>query len=466
MRLAVPVALLGLLIPGLAGADAPLTADQKLVRDIFEELIEIDTSSTGSTSKAAVAMAKRLKTAGFAPADVQVLGPVPKKGNLVARLRGSGKRKPLLLLAHLDVVDARRDDWSLDPFTFTEKDGYYYGRGTTDDKGMAAIFVATLIRLKKEGYVPDRDLIVALTADEEGGDHNGVSWLLKDHRDLLDAEYCINEGGGGEMKAGRYVANSVQASEKVYQSFVLETRNKGGHSSMPVKDNAIVRLAAAVTRIGAFDFPVSMSEITRGYFAKMSAVETGQLAKDMKAILKDKPDPAAVKRLSGNPLYNAKMRTTCVPTRLEGGHADNALPQSAKSIVNCRLLPGHASSDVLAALQKVVADPQVSVKPKAEAPSGPASPLLPDVMQAIERLTQAMWPGVPVVPTMSTGATDGLYLRRAGIPTYGVDGIFLDIDDVRAHGRDERVGVKQFFDGYEFLYRLTRELSGGATTKI
>jgi len=465
MRAVVLATGLGLLLAPLPSPAETLPGHQQQIRQIFEELIEIDTSSTGSTTKAATAMARRLKEAGFPTADIQVVGPVPKKQNLVVRYRGAGKKKPLLLLAHLDVVDARREDWSLDPFKFTEKDGYFYGRGTTDDKAMAAIWVATFLRLKKERYVPDRDLIVALTADEEGGDHNGVAWILKNRRELLDADLCLNEGGAGEIKDGKYLVNEVQAAEKVYQTFVLEVKNKGGHSSLPVKDNAIVRLAAGLVKIGSFDFPVSMSEITRVYFDRMSAVVSGPVAKDMKAVAKGRPDPRTVKRLSDFPIYNALLRTTCVPTRLEGGHADNALPQTARAVVNCRLLPGHAPKDVQATLAKVVADPQISIKANQDSTSGPASPLRPDLLQAVERVTRAMWPGVAVVPIMGTGATDGLYLRRAGIDTYGVSGLFEDMDDVRAHGRDERIGVKQFFDGNEFLYRLVKDLSGAPAAR-
>jgi len=436
---------------------------RRLARDVFKELIEINTTdSVGSTTRAAEAMAARLKAAGFPEGDVQVLGPNERKGNLVARLRGTGARRPLLLLAHLDVVEARKEDWSVDPFTFLEKDGYYYGRGTTDDKAMAAIWIASLIRFKQEGFKPDRDIIVALTADEEGGDFNGVQWLVANHRELIDAEYALNEGGGGSIKDGKYVNNRVQASEKVYQDFTLEAKNAGGHSSLPVKDNAIYHLAAGLARLAEFDFPVKLNEVTRGFFERMAPTQPGPAGEAMKAVLKSPRPPGAVETLARLPYLNAMMRTTCVATMLQGGHAPNALPQTAKANVNCRMLPGELPEEVRKTLVGVVADEAITVTPVAPAKPSSPSPLKPEVMGPIERVTQQMWPGVPVVPVMGTGATDGLYLRRAGIPTYGVDGIFEDVDDTRAHGKDERIGVKQFYDGQEFLYRLVKALTAGS----
>jgi len=448
-----------LLVPRLAGAQ---TSDaDRLARDIFRELIEINTTdSVGDTTKAAEAMATRLKAAGFPDADVRVLGPAPRKGNLVARYRGTGARRPILLLAHLDVVEAKKEDWSpdLDPFTFVERDGYFYGRGTSDDKAMAAIWIANLIQMQQQGYRSDRDIIVALTADEEGGSFNGVSWLLANHRDLIDADLCLNEGGGGQIVKGRYVLNEVQASEKVYQSYRLEVTNAGGHSSLPAKDNAIYRLAQGLTRLSAFDFPVRLNPITRAFFERTAAIEQGPTAADMKAVTNNPPDPAAVARLAESPYYNAQMRTTCVATRLEGGHAENALPQLARAVVNCRMLPGSDPTEVEQTLVRVLADDRITVTPVAQATPSDPSPLRPDVMDPIERITKEMWT-VPVLPVMLTGATDGLYLRNAGIPTYGVSGIFEDIDDVRAHGRDERIGVKPFYEGREFLDRLVRALT-------
>jgi acetylornithine deacetylase/succinyl-diaminopimelate desuccinylase-like protein len=432
-------------------------------RDIYKELVEINTTDTpaGNVTKAAEAVAARLKAAGFPAADVQILGPDPRKGNLIFRYRGTGAARPILLLAHLDVVEAKREDWSMDPFTFVEKDGFFYGRGTSDDKAMASQFVANLIRLKDEGFKPDRDLILALTADEEGGNFNGAEWLVKNHKDLIDAEFAINEGGGGSMRKGKYLTNEVQASEKIYQDFHLEVTNPGGHSSLPVKDNAIYHLAAGLARLSAYEFPLELNEVTRGYFARSAEVESDpKLAADMRAVARATPDAAAAARLSASlPYYNALMRTTCVATKLLGGHATNALPQMASANVNCRILPGVSPAAVKAKLVEVLADPRISVTFVDEAHPSKPSPLRPDVMSLVESLTKEMYPGAVVVPVMSTGATDGLYMRNGEIPTYGIEGTFGDMDDVRAHGKDERVGVKQYFEGLEFQYRLIKALA-------
>jgi len=431
-------------------------------REIYRELIDINTTdSVGSVTKAAEAMAARLRAAGFAPADVQLLGPDPRKHNLVARLRGTGSRRPLLLVAHLDVVEAKREDWSVDPFVMIEKDGYFYGRGTTDDKAMAASLTANLIRLKQEGFVPDRDLILALTADEEGGRFNGVEWLVKNHKDLIDAELAVNEGGGGLMKGGKYLVNEIQASEKVYQDFRLETRNGGGHSSLPVKDNAIYRLSAALSRIAGFEFPVQLNDVTRTYFERSAAVQADpQVASDMRAVGRMNPDPEAAARLSTrSPYFNSLMRTTCVATMLEGGHATNALPQLAAANVNCRVQPDDSPEYVMATLKKVIGDDQVVISTTNQEENSPASPLRQDILHAMARLTDSMWPGVVVLPTMSTGATDGRYLRVVGIPTYGVQGFFNERDDTRAHGRDERMPAQSFYEGQTFLYELVKSLS-------
>jgi len=438
-----------------------LLPHQQLAKDFLKELIEIDTTDeTGDNTAAAEAMANRLIAAGFPTEDVRVLGPVDKKGNLVARYRGRDSgRKPLLLLAHIDVVAADPADWTLDPFTFIEQDDYYYGRGTTDDKDEAAIYIANLIRLKEEGFQPDRDIIVALTADEESGDHNGVDWLLQNHRELIDAEYALNEGGGGNIKDGIHITNSVQASEKVYVTYILETTNPGGHSSLPVKDNAIYHMADALVRIRNHDFPVSINEVTQMFFERSAELEEGELGDAMRGVLQSPPDPAAIAYLSGTPHYNSRLRTTCVATRLDAGHADNALPQRARATVNCRVLPGESVGAVQSTLETVIGNNLVTVT-EVEAPKlSPPSPLTEEMLGAIEATTEEMWPGVPVIPTMSTGATDGLYLRNAGIPVYGVSGLFGDIDDVRAHGQNERILIKSFFEGQEFLYQLTKTLS-------
>ncbi|MBT8078983.1 MAG: M20/M25/M40 family metallo-hydrolase [Gammaproteobacteria bacterium] len=452
--------------PGEAATVVPEPAEllaphQALARDLLKELIEIDTTdSRGDNTRAAEAMAARLLEAGFDDADVQVLAPAPRKGNLVARLRGrESGRKPILLLAHIDVVEADPADWTKEPFTFVEEDGYFYGRGVLDDKNEAAIHVANLIRLKQEGYQPDRDIIVALTADEEGGDHNGVTWLLENHRDLIDAEFAINEGGGGGIIDGEYAVHSVQASEKVYQDFSLIVTNPGGHSSLPQKENAIYRLADALTRIRNYDFPVQLNEITRAYFERSAELDDGLLGEAMRGLLQAPPDPASVEMLSGMPFVNSRMRTTCVATMVDAGHAVNALPQRAQANVNCRILPDVSIDSVLATLDAVVGDHRVLISTVNKATPSPPSPLTPEMLEPVERITQQMWPGVPVIPTMGTGATDGLYLRNAGIPVYGVSGIFVDVNDVRAHGQDERMLVKSFFEGQEFLYELTKALT-------
>ncbi len=434
--------------------------NRQLAHDIFKELIEINTThSTGNTTTAAEAMAARLRAAGFQDNDLFIGGPHPAKGNLVATLRGDGNRKPLLLLAHLDVVEAHPEDWSFDPFKFREIDGYYYARGTTDDKAMAAIWIANLIRFKMEGFVPDRNIIVALTADEEGGEHNGVDWLINNHADLIAAEYALNEGAGGQQKDGKKIMNNVQLSEKVYQSFQLETKNPGGHSSIPPRENAIYRLIKGLDKLSSFEFPVVLNDGTRAFFERSAEIQTGQIAKDMKGLIQTPPDAEAVARLSENPVYNALMRTTCVATMLNAGHAQNALPQTAIAVVNCRILPGEDPKIVLETLIKVLADEQIAITPMNEAMASPPSPLNPEVIIPIEQVTEELWPGVPVVPTMLTGATDGARLRNAGIHTYGVSGLFGDINDIRAHGKDERISITSFYEGQEFLYKLVKKLS-------
>jgi acetylornithine deacetylase/succinyl-diaminopimelate desuccinylase-like protein len=439
------------------------SANDQRARDIFEQLINVNTTgSSGSTTVAAQAMAKRLLDAGFPPADVQVIGLEGSKNyNLVARFRGTGSQKPILLLAHLDVVEAKRDDWSLDPFTFVERGGFFYGRGTQDIKDGAAILVATLVRLEQEGYRPNRDLILALTTGEEGGsDYNGVEWLLAHHRDLIDAAYVLNmDAGDPVIVNGKRLMRPVQASEKVYVTFKLEVHNPGGHSSLPTKDNAIYRLAAALGRVSAYEFPAQLNDITRTFFQRMAALQPGQLAADMAAVARATPDSAAIRRLSdGSPLYNAQLRTTCVATELSGGHAENALPQTATATINCRMLPGTPSEEVQATLGRIVADTAVKVSVVTPATPSPPSPLTPAIMDPIERVTTRFW-NIPVIPVMETGATDGLYLRNAGIPVYGVSGVSIDINDIRAHGRDERVGVQDFYDGAEYIYRLLKAVS-------
>jgi acetylornithine deacetylase/succinyl-diaminopimelate desuccinylase-like protein len=449
------------------GASAEgLSPQQQLAHDIYKELVEINTvTATGDTAKAAEAMAARLRAAGFAEGDVNVFSPAPRKGNLVARLHGSGARRPILLLAHIDVVPANREDWSVDPFKLIEKDGYYYARGSGDDKYMAAAFVTNLIRYRQEGYKPDRDVILALETDEEILDRDGlgIQWLLKNHRDLIDAEFALNEGGGVGLKHGKAIRNSVQTSEKVSVSFLLEVKNKGGHSSVPSRDNAIYHLAEGLVRLSKFSFPVNLNETTRAYFERTAQFEGEQTAADMRAMLSDRPDPAAMSfvRLAANPVYNAQLRTTCVATMLEGGHAVNALPQLATAKVNCRIMPGEPVDGVKATLERVLADDQITVTQIDQAVLSAPSVLHEEIMGAIEKLSHEFWPTAVVLPTMSAGATDGSYLRNAGIPTYGHSGLAGDVDDVRAHGKDERVLVKSFYEGEEYLYRLVKMLAGG-----
>jgi acetylornithine deacetylase/succinyl-diaminopimelate desuccinylase-like protein len=444
------------------GADG-LDPQQARARAIFKQLIEIDTTAEhGSTTPAAEAMARRLQDAGIPASDIHVVGPTPKNASLVARLRGTGQAKPVLFLAHLDVVEARREDWSVDPFTFLEKDGFFYGRGTADVKDGASILVANLIRLAEAHARPSRDVILALTAGEENFSDagNGVQWLLDDRRDLIDAEFCVNlDGGDFDFSAGKRVSGSIQAAEKHYMDLTLEVTNKGGHSSQPTADNAIYRLAAGLSRIAAYAFPVRLNEVTRGFFGGRAALEPPDVGRDMSAVTGQTPAEDAVARLSRDPYFNALLRTTCVATMLSGGHAHNALPQRATANVNCRLLPDDRADDVRETIEKVVADPAISVKVAVARQAAPVSPLTPAIVGAVRKATDAVYPGLPIVPMMETGATDGRQLRAAGIPTYGVSGIFLDEDDNRQHGRDERVGVKDFYDGLEFNYQLIKALA-------
>jgi acetylornithine deacetylase/succinyl-diaminopimelate desuccinylase-like protein len=447
-----------------AGTRAQTTrpeAERQLAHDIYKQFIEIQSGfTTGSTTPVAEAAAARLKAGGFSDSDIFLGGAIPKKGNIVVRYRGTGAKKPILLLAHIDVVEAKREDWSMDPFQFTEKDGFFYGRGTGDDKAQAAVWIANLIQYKKEGFKPDRDIIVALTADEEGGGpYNGVDWLLKNHRDLIEAEFALNEGGWGEESHGKKISNDLQVSEKYVLNFRFEVRNKGGHSSMPVRDNAIYHLAGALSRLGDFGFPLKTNEVTAAYLQQMSKIETGSIKDDLAKVATSSQE--AMERVAAaSPAWNSTLRTTCVATMLEGGHAINALPQLAAATVNCRVLPEDSPEYVLSTLQKVVADDQVNVRRLGDDFSkAPASPMRLDVLSAVTDITSRMWPGVPTVPIMVMGATDGRYLRAQGIPCYGVQGFFMDRDDIRFHGRDERMGVQSFFEGQAFLYELVKRLA-------
>jgi acetylornithine deacetylase/succinyl-diaminopimelate desuccinylase-like protein len=448
-------------------------ATRSLSHDIFRQLVEINTTdSVGSVTLAAEAMRQRLLDAGFDPADVQVLGPNERKGNLVARLHGSGAHKPILIIGHLDVVEARREDWTTNPFEFVEKDGYFYGRGTQDMKVSDAAVVTTFIRFKREGYRPDRDIIMALTADEEGGKSNGVNWLLRNHRDLVDAGFALNPDAGGVTSVnGKPVDLDIEASEKLYADFQLTVTNPGGHSSLPRPDNAIYHIADALARLERAPFPFELNEVTRTYFERRANLETGQVADDMRAIFRTPPDQAAIARLSRDARYNSTMRTTCVATRLSGGHANNALPQLAQANVNCRILPGHSAEEIRQKLIAIFADPQITVRfeddahnIKDRASDKTAFPPIlpkPEILRPLEHVANEMWPGLPVIPDMETGASDSIYTIAAGIPTYGVNGVAIDQDDVRAHGKDERVRIESFYEGVDFYYRYLKALTSG-----
>ncbi len=451
------------------GAPTTLTPEQQAARAVYKEMVEINTvDSVGSVTKAAEAVARRFRDAGFPESDIAIVGPPdkPAKQNLVVRYHGKSKAlKPILLLAHLDVVAALRSDWPRDPFVMVEQDGYFLGRGVADDKSMAAILTSNLLRYKKEGWVPERDLILALTADEEGGGSNGVGWIIANRKELIDAEYAINEGGGGTLQDDKPLFHSIQAAEKVPVNYTLTVLNTGGHSSVPRKDNAIYSLAAALGRIEHYTFPVELNDVSRPFFEQTAKVEMPSLAAAMRAIAKDQKDTAAARIISTDPRYASMLRTSCVATRLAGGHADNALPQTATANVNCRVAPTSTGAQVLEQLQKLAGD---SVKITMRGgdrnnAGGPPAPINASLLAATTQLTNKMFNNVPVIPTMSTGATDGRFLRAAGIPTYGVSGIFSSPGETNAHGRDEKLRIKSFYDGLDFLYQLVKQVAG--TTK-
>ncbi len=447
----------------------PDPATRQLAHDIFKQLIEINTTdSVGSVTAAAEVMAQRFRDAGFPESDIHVLGPNDRKKNVVVRLHGSGKHKPVLLIGHLDVVEARREDWTTDPFQFIEKDGYFYGRGSSDMKDGDAIMSATLIRMKKEGYVPSRDIILAMTADEEGGTSNGVDWLIRNHRELIDAEFVLNHDGGGVLaEHGKPLMMGVDATEKLYGDFALTATNAGGHSSLPRPENAIYELAAALTKIANYQFPFELNNITRAFYERQLKMATGEHAADLAAMLKTPPDMDAVARLSKDPIDNSTLHTTCVATRLSAGHANNALPQMAQANVNCRIEPGHSLEEIRLTLEKVVADlkianPTIRVQFRennnllmdhgSDRHSYVPAAARKDVFDALDKIVAEMWPGIPVLPEMSTGASDGVYTNAAGMPTYCVSGELYDRDDIRAHGKDERIGVEAFYRGVDFYY--------------
>jgi len=432
-------------------------------RALYKELVETNTTlSAGSCTLAAERMAARLTAAGYPAADIRLFSVPdhPREGGLVAVLHGRDpSAKAILLLAHIDVVEARRADWTRDPFTLIEENGYFYGRGTSDDKAMAASFTDAMIRFRQEGFHPRRDIKLALTCGEETtGAFNGADWLATQHKDWIDADFALNEGAGGLLDAhDRPVYLGIQAGEKVYQDFRLETTNPGGHSSRPIPDNAIYHLAAALTRLAAFDFPAQLSDTTRAYFSRTGALIGGESGGAMIALAKDPTDKAAEAVVSRDPSWHSMLRTTCVATLLDGGHAANALPQRAGANVNCRIFPGVSVETVRSTLAEVIADPKVTVTPSGElSPTPPPPPLSAKVLGPAEKVAHDMWPGVPVIPTMSTGATDGRYLNANGIPTYGLSGMFAEPSRSGVHGLNERIAVKSLLDGRTYLYRVVK----------
>jgi acetylornithine deacetylase/succinyl-diaminopimelate desuccinylase-like protein len=447
----------------LSPAPQPPDAIKLLAFDVLKSLVETNTTHTYGSTRAAEQIAARLRAAGFAPEDVTLIAPAdhPTKGNLLIRLHGQGKGTPLLFIGHLDVVEAKKEDWSVDPFLLTEKHGYFYGRGTLDMKGDDAALVTNLMRLKQERFVPDRDIVVALTADEEaGGDANGVDWLLREHRDLIDAYLVFNPDSGGGMSMGdRRLYMGLETSEKIFVTFGLEVTNKGGHSSLPEPDNAIYRLAAGLGRIAKLSFPERLNATTKAYFAQMAKMESGQKQRDMVAVTQPKLDPAAIRRLETDIFYNAMLHTTCVATMIDGGHAENALPQRAHAMIQCRMLPDDTQASVQATLVKALADPAIKVSVITPAAPGPESVPTPAIMRKVAAVVGSMWPNVPVVPDMDAGASDSKYTRGAGIPSFGITGLFTDIDDNRAHGRDERIRIEGFYEDVEFTYRMMKTFS-------
>ena len=457
------LAALGVAFSSSAWSAAP-SPDEVAFRALYKQLVETNTTlSVGSCTAAAEAMAARLKAAGIPAADVQIVAPPerPKDGNLLAVLHGSDKKaKPLLLLAHIDVVEARREDWQRDPFTLVEEGGFFYGRGTSDDKAMASVFTDSLIRYKQEGFKPRHDIKLALTCGEETPDtFNGVHWLLQHKPEALQAGFALNEGAGGELDdKGRAVALQIQAGEKVYQDFQLEITNNGGHSSRPTRDNALVRMSNALGRLGAYQFPIRLNPVTRAYFEKQSELVSSTIAQDMHAVLQDPPDAAAADRLwTANASYNGMMRTTCVPTMIEGGHAPNALPQRVRTNVNCRILPGQPVPEVQAEIKRVLGDEDISIKMTGEVGLASTPPeITRNMLDPARSVAEKIWPGVAIVPTMTTGATDGRFLNIAGIPTYGLSGMFHDVEGSHAHGLNERIRVKSLLDGRRFLYEVVK----------
>lgn len=466
-----PAALLFVVAVGFASMCMALTParDEATFRELYKELVEINTTrSVGNCTKAAEAMRARLLAAGISAGDTQILAPPerPNDGALIAVVHGSDRQaQPILLLAHLDVVEAKREDWARDPFTLIEENGWFYARGSSDDKAMAAVFTDNLIRYQKEGFKPRRDIKLALTCGEETPDvFDSVKWLVRTRPQVLNAAFALNEGAGGELdKYGKPVALQIQAGEKVYQDFALDASDVGGHSSRPTKNNPIVRLSAGLARLGAHNFAVAFNQATRGYFEAQAKLVPSEDAADMRALLTNPQDEAAVERLwAVNPGWNGSLRTTCVVTQITGGHAPNALPQHARANVNCRILPGVPIAEVQKEIVSVLGDDKISVAPTGDAGMQSPPPALSErIMGPVRKVAERIWPGVAVVPTMSTGATDGRFLNANGVPTYGLSGMFHDAEGSRAHGLNEHIRVKSLMDGRRFLYEVVKLYANG-----
>jgi acetylornithine deacetylase/succinyl-diaminopimelate desuccinylase-like protein len=445
----------------------PPADNQKLAHDIFKELVEIHSVHDVGTKETAAVMAKYLIAGGFAPEDVHILPETkyPNQVNVVVRLHGKGPSKgnlkPILYICHMDVVEAKAEDWTLPPFQFIEKDGYFYGRGTSDMKDEDSAVAASMIRLKQEGFVPDRDVIVAFTADEEvGEEQDGPAFLLAEHRDLIDAGLVIDpDGGSGEIQNGKRLDFGVETSEKSYVTFRLDVTNKGGHSSEPRPDNAIYQLANGLVKLSHYQFPITLNATTRLYFKSMAMLQSGRMRADMLAVARAKPDMKAAWRLTKDVPLNAILHSTCVATMLNAGVQENALPAHAQATVQCRIMPNETVAATQATIAKVVGDPAIKVSQLGMVTIAPESPPTKALMSSVEKVVHSMWPGVPVIPDMAAGASDAIFTRNAGMPSYGIGGGWNDIDDIRMHGRDERHEIGDFYQSVEFTYRLIKELS-------
>ncbi len=453
-----------LLTSALVLPAAAQDAGRARFRALFQEMVETNTSlSSGSCTALAEKIAGHLKRAGYPDSDIHLFTAPdhPKEGGIVAVLPGSDPQaKAILLLGHINVVEARRADWTRDPYQFIEEGGFFYGRGTADMKSQDAAWVDTMMRLKEEGFKHRRTIKMALTCGEETSTaFNGADWLATHERALINAEFALNEGGGGENDDhGKPLIMEVQAAEKFPQNYTLEVTNPGGHSSRPVKKNAIYQLAAALTKISQYEFPIESNDITLGFFSKMASRKGGAIGQAMAAFARDPKDMKAAAIIAADPDYNGILHTTCVATLLSAGHANNALPQRADANVNCRIFPGTTPGQVRDKLAELAGDPDIKVTladKRSEVPKGP-QPLNPKVFGPVEKLTAEYWPGIPVVPQMSAGATDGAFLTPVGIPTYGVSGIFFDTDGNGAHGLNERVRVDATYKGRDFLYDIVK----------